>query len=436
MKFAFHTLGCKVNMYETQALMQLAEQRGHEVVASNADAVIINTCTVTSTSEHKNIRAIHKLKRENPHAVIAACGCFAEVSPEKVCATGEIDIVCGTKNRAGVLEQCEAAVFGASVRVDRTTGCEGNAFELLPAGIPRGRTRALLKIQDGCNLFCSYCIIPYARGRVRSMPYEAVQQEIKRLAQGGVREIVLTGIEISAYGQDLIPRMRLIDLLEKILKAFPQIRFRLGSLEPRTVDREFCIRLAGRANLARHFHLSLQSGSLGVLRRMRRAYTPERFLESVNCLKDTFPDCSITTDIIAGFPGETDAEFEETLAFIERCAFAAVHVFPFSIREGTRAAAMPNQISNAIKKERVEAIRQVATRCSRDYRTQFLQTQLMVLAEHQDKNGRWSAHSTYAFPVYVDAAALEKNQEAEVRVIALQGDGVLARMICTASEIE
>lgn len=429
MKFAFHTLGCKVNMFETQALMQLAEQRGHEVVSADADAVIINTCTVTSTSDHKNIRAIHKLKRENPRAVIAACGCFAEVSPEKVRATGEIDIVCGTKNRASVLEKCESAILGAGMMLGQGSACEGSAFELLPAGIPRGRTRALLKIQDGCNLFCSYCIIPYARGRVRSMPHQAVQQEVKRLVQSGVHEIVLTGIEISAYGQDFSPRIKLVDLLEQILGDFPQIQFRLGSLEPRTVSEEFCERLGGFSNLARHFHLSLQSGSTSVLKRMNRAYTAERFLESVTWLKKTFPNCSVTTDIIAGFPGETDAEFGETLAFIEACDFAAVHVFPYSMREGTRAASMPNQISDAAKKQRVEAIRQLAERCSHGYRTQFVYAQLMALPEHQGKAGFWSAHSTYAFPIYINGSSLKKNEAVNVKIIALQDDGVLAEVV-------
>lgn len=429
MKFAFHTLGCKVNMFETQALMQLAEQRGHEVVSADADAVIINTCTVTSTSDHKNIRAIHKLKRDNPRAVIAACGCFAEVSPEKVRATGEIDIVCGTKNRASVLEKCENAILGVGMPQGQGSACQGSAFELLPAGVPRGRTRALLKIQDGCNLFCSYCIIPYARGRVRSMPYLAVRQEIQRLAQSGAHEIVLTGIEISAYGQDFSPKIKLVDLLEQVLADFPQIQFRLGSLEPRTVSKEFCERLGGFSNLARHFHLSLQSGSTSVLKRMNRAYSAERFLESVTWLKETFPNCSVTTDIIAGFPGESDAEFNETLAFIEACGFAAVHVFPYSMREGTRAAKMPNQISDAVKKQRVEAIRKLAERYSLGYRKQFVNAQLTALPEHQGKEGIWSAHSTYAFPIYIHGNSLKKNEAVKVKVTSIQADGVYAEMI-------
>ena len=276
MKFAFFTLGCKVNLFETQALSQLAQARGHEIVDKDADAVIVNTCTVTSVSDHKNIRAFHKLRRDNPNAVIAACGCFAQTDPERVRATGEIDLICGTRDRAQVIDLCEQAVSGQAVQMHES---EDSGFETLPAGIPHGRTRALLKIEDGCNNFCTYCIIPYARGRVRSLPVEQALEQTARLADAGVHEIVLTGIEIASYGKDFEPRVPLTELLEKLLTAQPNVQFRLGSLDPRAVDDAFCERLAGFANLARHFHLSMQSGCDTVLRRMNRHYTSEEFYQ-------------------------------------------------------------------------------------------------------------------------------------------------------------
>ncbi len=285
MKFAFFTLGCKVNLFETQALSQLAAERGHEIVDSGADAVIINTCTVTSVSDHKNIRAFHRLRRDNPRAVIAACGCFAQIDPERVRATGEVDIVCGTQDRAQIIERCEAAVQGREAALPQGSG----GYEALPAGIPQGRTRALLKIEDGCNNFCTYCIIPYARGRVRSLPPEQALAEARRLGAAGVHEIVLTGIEIASYGRDLAPRLTLTDLLEQLLGALPDIRFRLGSLDPRIIEEAFCERLRGFDNLALHFHLSMQSGCDSVLERMGRRYTSGEFYACCERLRRAFP---------------------------------------------------------------------------------------------------------------------------------------------------
>ena len=320
MKFAFFTLGCKVNLFETQALSQLAQARGHEIVDKDADAVIVNTCTVTSVSDHKNIRAFHKLRRDNPNAVIAACGCFAQTDPERVRATGEIDLICGTRDRAQVIDLCEQAVSGQAVQVHES---EDSGFETLPAGIPHGRTRALLKIEDGCNNFCTYCIIPYARGRVRSLPVEQALEQTARLADAGVHEIVLTGIEIASYGKDFEPQVPLTELLEKLLTAQPNVQFRLGSLDPRAVDDAFCERLAGFANLAQHFHLSMQSGCDTVLRRMNRHYTSEEFYRCVERLRRAFPDCSVTTDLIVGFPALTISHG----IFICPCRAAAI---PFS----------------------------------------------------------------------------------------------------------
>ena len=426
MKFAFFTLGCKVNLFETQALEQLAASRGHEIAARDADAVIINTCTVTSVSDHKNIRAFHKLRRDNPHAVIAACGCFAQTDPDRVRSTGEIDLICGTSDRAQTIKLCEDAVQGKNVTAAVR---QPEEYEYLPAGIPHGRTRGLLKIEDGCNNFCTYCIIPYARGRVRSLPPVQVLEETARMAAADVHEIVLTGIEIASYGQDLTPQCSLTDLLCRLLPAFPAIRFRLGSLDPRLINDAFCARLRCYNNLAPHFHLSLQSGSNTVLQRMGRKYTAAQYLYNVNLLRKAFPDCSLTTDLIVGFPGETEQEFAETLDFLRQCAFSSVHVFPYSVREGTRAAAMPDQCSGAVKTARAERAKQTATELRTKYLQRFIGCILHdVLPEHQS-NGRWAAHGRYGFPIYIASDTARKNQPVTIRITDLYRDGVEAEII-------
>ena len=296
----------------------------------------------------------------------------------------------------------------------------------LPAGIPHGRTRALLKVEDGCNNFCTYCIIPYARGRVRSLPVEQALEQTARLADAGVHEIVLTGIEIASYGKDFKPQVPLTELLEKLLTAQPNVQFRLGSLDPRAVDDAFCERLSGFDNLARHFHLSMQSGCDTVLRRMNRHYTSEEFYRCVERLRRAFPDCSVTTDLIVGFPDETEDEFTQTLAFLERCAFASVHVFPYSVREGTKAAAMPGQLDQRTKTARAERAKQVAETLSAAYRKQFVGRTLYALPEHPT-GGLWAAHGRYGFPVYIEDKA-EKNHPVTVKVIGLHKDGVLAKI--------
>ena len=387
MKFAFFTLGCKVNLFETQALSQLAQARGHEIVDKDADAVIVNTCTVTSVSDHKNIRAFHKLRRDNPNAVIAACGCFAQTDPERVRAPGEIDLICGTRDRAQVIDLCEQAVSGQAVQVHES---EDSGFETLPAGIPHGRTRALLKIEDGCNNFCTYCIIPYARGRVRSLPVEQALDQTARLADAGVHEIVLTGIEIASYGKDFEPQVPLTELLEKLLTAQPNVQFRLGSLDPRAVDDAFCERLAGFANLARHFHLSMQSGCDTVLRRMNRHYTSEEFYRCVERLRRAFPDCSVTTDLIVGFPGETEDEFAELCEFLQNVGIERVGVFAYSPEEGTEAAELPDQIDDETKQNRRLIVEELQSGVLDDYNTSRHGEVMQVLCEGFDEEqGLW-----------------------------------------------
>ena len=425
MKICFYTLGCKVNLFETQALEQLAWERGHESVLRDADAVIINTCAVTSVSEHKNLRAIHKLRRENPRAVLAACGCFAQHDPDRLLASGEVDLICGTSDRAAVLTACEEAVHQAGQCRCLAAPPTGR-FELLRAGVPAGRTRALLKIQDGCDNYCTYCIIPYLRGHVRSMPLDAARAEARRLADSGVREIVVTGIEIASYGADLPGKPDLAALLEQLLGENPEVRFRLGSLEPRIAGPDFCERLKAYPNLAPHFHLSLQSGCDSVLRRMHRRYDTALYRQNAALLRAAFPDCSLTTDLIVGFPGETEQEFLQTLDFIWQCGFAAVHVFPYSVREGTPAAQMSGQVPRAVRQERAERAKAAAAACGEQYRRSFLGRTLDVLLEHPLPGGLWSGHTPYAFPVYVpiQGGGL-KNTPCTVHLTALYQEGIL-----------
>lgn len=433
MKFAFFTLGCKVNRFETQALTQLAEAHGHEIVTNNADAVIINTCTVTSVSDHKNIRAFHKLRRENPNAILAACGCFAQTSPDQVRSIPEIDLICGTDHRADVVTQCEEAFAHGTIAPAAITP-PTRQFEILPAGVPNGRTRALLKIQDGCDNYCTYCIIPYARGHVRSMPHAEVLTQIQQLSAGGVQEIVLTGIEISSYGADLPPFIDLTTLLEQICAAVPHIRIRLSSLEPRTISEDFCKRLSKYPNLMEHFHLSLQSGCDRILQRMKRRYTTTEFYHNVQLLRDYFPHCAITTDVIAGFPGETEQDHLETLAFVERCQLASMHVFPYSPRKGTIAAEMEGQLPPQEKQRRAEALKTIARRMEKNYLETFIGKTLEILLEHSKQENIFTGHTRYHFSVQIHAsstlpAALHQNQLISVKVTGRDASGLYGNFV-------
>lgn len=399
MTVAFYTLGCKVNQYETQALQQLFAARGHRCVPfeETADAYVINTCSVTAVSDKKSRQVIRRARKTAPNAVIAVCGCYSQTHPDAMDALG-VDLAAGTGERVGFVELVEqAAQQRRPIRaVDDAMGRRD--FELLPPGGLEGRTRAMLKVEDGCVNFCSYCIIPYARGRIRSLPADEAARQAAALQTQGYREIVITGIEISSWGQDLPGRPTLIALVEAVCAAAPECRVRLGSLEPRTVTEEFCARAAALSNLCPHFHLSLQSGCDSVLARMRRKYDSERFLHSVSLLRAHFDRPAVTTDLIVGFPGETEAEFETTLRFIRRCAFAAMHVFPYSRRPGTPAASMSGQVPNAVKERRAHLAAQAAGEMERDYLNCFLGETLPVLFE-QEQDGLWLGYTANYLPV-------------------------------------
>ena len=416
MKIAFYTLGCKTNQFETQALEQLFTARGHELTdfSARADVYIINTCTVTALGDKKSRAAARRAKRLNPACTLIVCGCYAQVKPDEVRALCGADLVLGTSEKGRIVEFAEAAQAGRAVSYEIPPALTKKPFEALPAGGLSGRTRALLKIQDGCQNFCAYCLIPFARGPSRSLPFDEAVAECARLAREGYREIVVTGIEISSYGLDLTPASSLGVLLPALCEAAPGVRIRLGSLEPRTVTESFVRALAAHPNLCPHFHLSLQSGCDKTLRAMGRRYDTARFLESCETLRRFFPRCAITTDLIVGFPGETEEDFAQTLAFLRTCALAQVHIFPYSRRSGTRAATMPDQVSKADKELRAAEAARVCDALHETFLRSFLGEAVAVLFE-QEENGGFTGHTPEYCPVWAPGAALH-NECRRVRI--------------------
>ena len=427
MKFAFYTLGCKTNQYETQAMERLLLEKGQEIGSfeEKCDGYVINTCSVTAVADKKNRAVIRRCRRENPDAVIAVCGCYSQHDPEAVRALG-IDVIGGSGNRQGFVEMLLDAAGAHAHREQVDNALRRREFECLPAGGLEERTRAMLKVQDGCVNFCTYCIIPYTRGPIRSAPLDMAVEQAKALAQRGYREIVLTGIEIASWGVDLPGKPEVTVLIEEICKAVPELRVRLGSLEPRVVTEEFCRRLSVLPNLCPQFHLSMQSGCDTVLQRMKRKYDTARYFESVELLRKYFPECAVTTDMIVAFPGETEAEFAESLAFIRKCDFADMHIFPYSRRPGTPADKMPGQHNNATKEERSRAAIAVAEEMSKAYRESWVGRTLEVLFEEKDGE-YYTGHA----PNYVKVYALGENLHNEIRTVTVTGvyrDGVVGEM--------
>lgn len=426
MKVAIYTLGCKVNQYETQAMEQTLRAKGHQVVefSDEADAYVVNTCSVTAVSDQKSRQVIHRVQKQHPAAVVAVCGCYPQTHPEDVRKLG-VDLIAGTGDREGFVSLLEEAAAGKKNLEAIDKSFERRVFEVLPAGGMEGRTRAMLKIEDGCVNFCTYCIIPYTRGPIRSAPLEVAVAQAKELAVRGYREIVLTGIEIAGWGQDQPGKPELALLVEEICKAVPDLRIRLGSLEPRVVTEDFCRRLSVFPNLCPQFHLSMQSGSDTVLSRMKRKYNTARYYQSVELLRKFFPECAVTTDMIVAFPGETEEEFAESLAFIRKCAFADMHIFPYSRRPGTPADKMPGQHNNAAKEARSRAAIALAEEMSRAYREGFVGRALEVLFEERE-GGFYTGHAPNYIKVYAKGENLH-NEIRTVTVLEVYRDGVLAQ---------
>ena len=427
MRIAFYTLGCKTNQYETQAMEHLLRAAGHSLgrFDEKCDAYVINTCSVTAVADKKNRAIIRRCRRENPAAVIGVCGCYTQHDPEAVKALG-VDVLGGSAGRQEFLDNLLAALEGKAHEDTLDNALRRREFELLPAGGLETRTRAMLKVQDGCVNFCTYCIIPYTRGPVRSAPLETALEQARELAAQGYREIVLTGIEIASWGVDLPGKPKLQTLIEELCRQVPDIRIRLGSLEPRVVTEDFCRALADFPNLCPQFHLSMQSGCDTVLERMRRKYDTARYYESVRLLREYFPDCAVTTDMIVAFPGETQEEFEESLSFIRKCAFADMHIFPYSRRPGTPADTMPGQLGNAVKEERSRRAIAVAQEMSDAYRQNMIGTTQAVLFE-EIQQGLYTGHAPNSIRVYAKGENLH-NQVRPVKITALFQDGVLGEL--------
>lgn len=422
MKIAFYTLGCKVNQYETQALEQLVTQRGHSLVPFEeaADAYVINTCTVTAVSDKKSRQVIRRARKAAPDAVIAVCGCYPQTHPDDVEKLG-VDLISGTGDRTGFVDLLEREWSDRQPITALDDAFSRRTFEPLPAGGLEGRTRAMLKMEDGCVNFCSYCIIPYARGRVRSLPLDDCVRQARELEAAGYREIVLTGIEISSWGQDLEGKPELIEAIEAICQGLsPDTRVRLGSLEPRTITPDFCRRAAALPNLCPHFHLSMQSGCDTVLARMNRKYDSNRYYESVKFLHEVYDRPAVTTDLIVGFPGETEEEFQQTLDFIQKCAFSAMHIFPYSKRPGTPAAKLPGQVLNAVKEERAHRAAQIARTMQDAYLDRWVGETVPVLFE-EERDGLWRGHTTRYCEVTVQSPQPLHNQLRQVRLTGRDG---------------
>ncbi|MBQ2893664.1 MAG: tRNA (N(6)-L-threonylcarbamoyladenosine(37)-C(2))-methylthiotransferase MtaB [Oscillospiraceae bacterium] len=424
MKFAFYTLGCKTNQYETQAMEQLLAEKGHQICqfSEKCDAYIINTCSVTAVADKKNRAVIRRCRRENPQAVIGVCGCYTQHAPEDVRKLG-VDILGGSANRRAFIEKLLEAAESRQQQEVLDEALRRREFEVLPAGGLSERTRAMLKVQDGCVNFCSYCIIPYTRGPVRSAPLSLVTEQAKQLREKGYREIIITGIEIASWGADLAGKPPMADMVAAVCEAVPELRVRLGSLEPRVITEEFCLRMKKYENLCPQFHLSMQSGCDTVLQRMRRKYDTARYLESVRLLQKHFPGCAVTTDMIVAFPGETEEEFQQSLAFIQKCSFADMHIFPYSRRPGTPADKMPGQRDNATKEARSRAAIAVAEEMNRAYRENLIGSTQQVLFEETDGD-YFAGHAMNYTKVYAKGENLH-NTVKSVKIIGLYKDGVL-----------
>ncbi len=407
---------------------QLLRDQGHQIgnFDEACDGYIINTCSVTAVADRKNRSVIRSCRRKNPGAVIGVCGCYSQHDAPAVKALG-VQVLGGSGRREAFLGDMLSACQGKQPQNEIDPALRRREFEILPAGGLEARTRAMLKVQDGCVNFCSYCIIPYTRGPIRSAPMDWAVAQARLLAQKGYREIVLTGIEIASWGADLPGKPPVSQLIHAVCRAVPQVRIRLGSLEPRIVTEEFCTILASLTNLCPHFHLSLQSGSDAVLARMNRKYDTARYYESVALLRQYFPGCALTTDMIVAFPGETEEEFAQSLRFIQKCGFADMHIFPYSRRPGTPADRMPGQHDNATKEARSRAAIAVAEEMSKTFRESLVGSTQPVLFEEAEGEYATGHTPNYA-KVYVRGENLH-NEMKHVTVTGLYKDGVTGTLL-------
>ncbi|BCS81265.1 tRNA (N(6)-L-threonylcarbamoyladenosine(37)-C(2))-methylthiotransferase MtaB [Anaerocellum diazotrophicum] len=396
MKVAFYTLGCKVNQYETQAVAELFKKIGFEIVdfESKADVYVINTCTVTNASDRKSRQVIKKARKLSPQSIVVVMGCYPQVYPHEVEKIKDIDIIIGTKDRQKIVDYIKEYLENKKKIVAIDEGYKREAFEELKISEFNERSRAFIKIEEGCEQFCSYCIIPYARGAVRSRSLKSIEEEVIRLVKRGYKEFVITGINISSYGKDLNGNVTLIDVIDRVNKIEGVKRIRLSSLEPVIMNDEFIERLLSFDKLCHHLHLSLQSGSDKILKLMNRHYTTAQYQGIVDRIREEWEDVAFTTDIIVGFPGETEEDFNATLEFVQKIGFSRIHVFRFSPKKGTKAFEMPNHVDNKEKERRSKIMKEVAERLSYQFHSKFVGKTLEVLIERDsDFDGYYEGYS-------------------------------------------
>lgn len=425
-KVAFCTLGCKVNQYETNAMEQKFLQAGYQIKNFNekADIYIINTCTVTNMSDKKSRQMIRKAKQLNKNAIVVAVGCYVQTAKEELENIKELDLILGNNEKKDIVQYVEKHQNGI-MQIKYNDVLHQDEYDEYGFVTHIEQTRAIVKVQDGCDRFCSYCAIPYARGKVRSRKLENIIEEVTKLAQNGIKEVVITGIHIASYGKDFNENIRLIDVLEKINEIDGIQRIRLGSLEPMLINEDFLNRLSKLDKICHHFHLSLQSGCDETLKRMNRRYTTEEFRNVVNLLRNTYNDVILTTDIIVGFPGETEEEFKKTYEFLQEIKFYKMHVFKYSKRSGTKAAIMPNQIKPEIQEERSKKLIELSDLNQKEYNKQYLGKTVEVLFEEQ--SGEYiKGHTQNYIVVNVNGNISSfHNEIINVKIVEMLGDELL-----------
>ena len=430
MRVAFYTLGCKVNQYETNGMIQAFLEKGYEIVdfTEKSDIYIINTCTVTSISDKKSRQMIRRTKQLNPEAIVVAVGCYAQVAKDKLEEIKDIDLILGISEKTEIIKYVEEEIKERNPKTYISDVMHQKQFVDFGSVNYTDKNRVAIKVQDGCNQFCTYCIIPYARGRIRSRKIENVKKEVEDLAKKGIKEIVITGIHVASYGKDLEENIGLINLLEEINKIGGIERIRLSSLEPTLITEEFVKRLSKLDKICDHFHLSLQSGCNETLKRMNRHYTTEDFKKATELLRKTYPNVALTTDIIVGFPGETEEEFNATYDFLKEINFYKMHVFKYSPRHGTKAEKMPNQIDGNIKEERSKKLIELSDKNEIEQNKRYINKNLDVLIEEFEK-GYYKGHTTNYIMVKIQENTNNlQNKIVTVKIIDNEGIDLIGKI--------
>ncbi len=428
-KVAFITLGCKVNQYETNAMTQQFLQKEYEIIepTEKADIYIINTCTVTNMSDRKSRQMLRRAKEKNKQAIVVACGCYVQVAKEEVKKIEEIDLIIGNNEKKEIVDIIEKYIKEHKKNEKIEDVMTQKQYVELGEITYTDKTRAVIKVQDGCDRFCSYCIIPYARGRVRSRNPKTVIEEIEKIAKQGIQEVVITGIHIASYGKDFKENYRLIDLLEQINQIDGIKRIRLGSIEPLLITEEFLTRLSKLEKICQQFHLSLQSGCNETLERMNRRYTIEQFKDIVQNLRKTYEDVILTTDIIVGFPQESDKEFEKTYQFLKEIKFYKMHIFKYSPRHGTKAAQMKGQINSETKDERSQKLIKLSNKNQKEYHEKYIGKEVEVLFE-EEKNGYYQGHTKNYMLSLIKSDENLENKMLKAKCIKAENDHILLKM--------